>query len=557
MILDAIDSVLGAGRHLIKRASLENPTVSLSDVTAWNELFGSGDSASGIEITRKSSLGYPPFWRAVNLVSDHVAKLPLHTYRRLGANGKDGKERAIDHPAYRLLRRKPNSEMTAYTWRKVAQGHVMVVGNHYSAIYRRGDGQPMEDGLVPLDPTVTYPVRANGVLWYVTTITLGDQTKLHKIRAEDMLHIRGLGFDGLVGYSVIDIAKNTLGLGLATERYTSCFFSNNARPSVVFEAPENVSREAKAEIKRSWNEMNQGVDNFFNSAVLDNGLTLKAFSTNAKEAQLSELSALSIKMVANICGVPPHKLGDDAKSSYASLEQENRSFLDDSLDPWLVNWEEECTDKLLSEAEKKADTHFVRFKRKALLQADTATTNQSYATAITNGWMTRNEVRRAEDMNTEDGLDEFLVPLNMGQASEASRTLLREVLLRMVKRIELHATRAAKKGGDEFCGWLEQMQADHTAVVSDALKAPLSAVNALCRSDLREAEVAHWLFTVLDAEYGAATECREAELVDSVKAANDRLRGLALDALVARILKGDNDEQDENTEQGRAALPAA
>lgn len=394
--------------------SVENPSTPLSAGADWMyDVFGAIKSASGIRVNRKTVFTYGPVWRAVNLISRDVAKLPLYVHK-LDDDGQ-GKHRDKAHPAYKLLRRKPNSEQTANAFRKLVMAHALVEGNGYAYIYRRGDGSPLE--IVPLLPDRTYPVRRNGVLWYVTTVN----GEMRRLAPEDVLHIKGLGFDGLSGYPLYQFARDSFGLGMAAQKFGGKFFANNAEPSAVIEVPGHMDETAIKNLRESWDRMHAGLENAHRPAVLEEGVTLKPYGSSAKQAQLLELMKYGAKEVANWFSLPVHKLGDTDTTSYASLEQENQAYLDDALDPWLVDWEEECWDKLLTEEEKERESHAVDFDRLGLVRANLSERSNYYTGALSAGWMNRDEVRARENLNPiPDGSGKtFLAPLNMAPSAGA------------------------------------------------------------------------------------------------------------------------------------------
>jgi len=399
--------------------SLENPSTSLSNPDEWlYEAFGAGKSSSGVRINRETALCYSPFWRAVNLISRDVAKLPLYVYKRQGR----GKERASSHPAYQLLRWKPNSEMTAFVFKQTLTSHVLMLGNGYAFIDRNGSADPVQ--LLPLSPENTYPVREDGVLMYVTEFTFNGERVMRKLPASDVLHIKGLGFDGLQGYSVILKMREALGLGYGAHQYGVRYFKNNARPGVIIQHPKTMSQPAASRLRESWNSMHQGIENAHKVAILEEGATVQLFGDNAKDAMMTDVMKFGLVDTANFFHLPVHKVGGEGRTAFASLEQENQSYLDDALDPWLVNWEEEARDKLLREREKEADTHAIEFMRQALIRADMAARGQYYNTAVQAGWMSRDEVRARENDNPmPDGEGEkFFIPLNMKLTGEDEDT---------------------------------------------------------------------------------------------------------------------------------------
>lgn len=426
----------------------ENPRFNINSAEAWETFVGGEKSTTGVAVNYESALTYSPWWRGINLISRDVAKLPLMVYRRNG----EGKDRDTEHAAYRLLRYKPNREMTAFVFRQTLQAHALNEGNGYAFIFRDGAGLPVE--LIPLPPDSVTPVRANGKLWYVLSVN-GEQSR---VDPTDILHIKGLGFDGLCGYSLWQKAKNSIGLGMASEEFGARYYSNGAEPRAVIEHPSKLSDKAAANLRASWNAMHQGLKNSHKVAILEEGMKLNGFSSNAKDAMLLETRQYQIRDVANWLGIPPHKLGDTTRTAFASLEQENQSYLDDALDPWLVNWEEECREKLLSEEEKTRDTHVIEFVRNALVRADLTARANYYRVALGGrAWMTQNEVRGRENLNPADGGDVILEPLNMTNpggnpdttkqaapdptVAEAVRKTFIDAVHRMLRRLAIPRTK--------------------------------------------------------------------------------------------------------------------
>lgn len=393
--------------------SLERPGAAPSfEEEDWETASETWASAAGGRVGERRAMSYAAVYRAVALISGAVAKLPLVTYRRVVSALGEGKERARDHPAFGLLRHKPCPEMTAFTFKQTLQAHALLHGNGYAYVRRRGNGQPLE--LLLLSPKLTEPVRREGRLWYVTRAS-GREFRLPH---DDVLHVRGLGGDGLVGYSVLSVARESLGLGLAARRHEAVFFKNSARPGVVLEHPGKLTPEGKKNLRESWERMHAGVDNHFRTAVLEEGLKAHLLTMTARDAQLLETRQFEIREIANWFGVPPHMLGDTSRTSYSSLEQENQSFLDNGLDPWLCCWEAECWDKLLSEAEKAGEAVVIEFLRAAWVRANLSARGEFYVRMLQAGVLCANEVRGLENLNPIPGGDVFRVPLNMGQATK-------------------------------------------------------------------------------------------------------------------------------------------
>lgn len=393
--------------------SIERPSVPLSQ--AGDELYdalGARRSDAGVVVNRVTALRHPAIWRGVNLLSRDTAKLPLLIYRRVG----EGKTRAIEHPAYKLLKDAPNGQMTAFTFVQTITAHAILNGNGYALITRRGDGRPVE--LLPLLPDRTYPVRVNGRLMYVTAIG-GDledvASEVRTLAANDVIHIKGLGYNGLCGYSLIEYGVDAIGHGMALEKYGSRFFKNSARPSVLIEHPGQISEPAAKRLRESWDKLYAGVENAHRTAILEEGMKATPMTINAKDSQLLESQEFDLTKIANLLGLPPHKVGGKGRTAYASLEQENQAYLDEGLDPWLVAWEQECRTKLLTEDEKRTDSHVVEFLRQALERADLATRTAAYVSGLNNSYLNPDEVRARENLNPipEGEGQKFFRPMNM------------------------------------------------------------------------------------------------------------------------------------------------
>lgn len=391
----SLDDLLGVTGP--ERRSMENPRKPLDP---WSQAFGENVdgslSASGIRVNREKALTLGAFWRAVNLISGTVAKLPLGVYRKADPVGIELDPR---QPAHRLLRREPNEAMTAFTFKQTLQAHATIHGNGYAYIVRRADGSPCE--LWPLDPERTYPVRECGKLWFVHELSgSGEKRKLPHC---DVLHVMGLSHDGLEGYGLLSKMKEAAGGALAMQAFTNVFYRNNARPNVVLQHPGRLNAEARRNLREGWERMYSGLDNAHRVAVLEEGVSAQAMSINAGEAQLIESKQFSLTDLANWTNLPPHKLGAMTNVSYGSLEQENQAFLDDAIDPWLVRWEEQCELKLLSSYQRARETHCISFDRFPLVRADLQQRGEYYVKAITTGWMSPDEARAREGLNPIPG----------------------------------------------------------------------------------------------------------------------------------------------------------
>lgn len=410
--------------------SVENPAVPLSEAfedTDGYDLLAGGGNVAGTKVNRSRVLGYSSVWRAVNLISSGVGRLPIEVYRWIEPRGVVmGRRPDYEHPARRVLRR-PNEYTTPIVFRKTIQSHALIEGNGYAYIVRDLAARPVE--LLILDPRRTWPVRVNGELWYVSEC--GDPIPgkrrrfgLVKIPCADVLHIQGLGSDGLCGYPVFRLLRETFGAALAARDYGARFFGNDGRPGIALVVPAGMKDTTVDHLRGSWERLHKGLNNAHRAAILRDGVTLQTFGAGAKDAQLLENRVFDAREISNVFGVPSHKLGDPSGAAYSSRESENQSFLDDTLDDWLVTWEQELALKLLTEFEKEAESHVIEFGRRALLRTDAAGRSTYYNGAIQSGWLSRDEVREEEGYNPIPGGKgaEFVLPVNVAPAPAPAAT---------------------------------------------------------------------------------------------------------------------------------------
>ena len=374
--------------------------------------FYMGGTTSGKVVTERSAMQMTAVYSCVRILAEAVAGLPLHLYRY---RDDGGKEKAIDHPLYLLLHDEPNPEMSSFVFRETLMTHLLLWGNAYAQIIRNGKGEVV--ALYPLMPNKMSVDRdADGRLYYTyqrsseeAPIAEGSKVILSP---KDVLHIPGLGFDGLVGYSPIAMAKNAIGLAIATEEYGSKFFANGATPSGILEYPGTVKDPEK--VRDSWTRGFSGSGNAHKVAVLEEGMKYTPISISPEQAQFLETRKFQINEIARIFRVPPHMVGDLDKSSFSNIEQQSLEFVKYTLDPWVVRWEQSIQRTLLQDEEKTR--YFVKFNLEGLLRGDYQSRMNGYATARQNGWMSANDIRELENLDRippESGGDLYLINGNM------------------------------------------------------------------------------------------------------------------------------------------------
>ena len=374
--------------------------------------FFMGGSASGKQVNERTSMQMTAVYSCVRILSEAVASLPLNVYRYTDTGGK---EKAFDHPLYRLLHDEPNPEMSSFIFRETLMTHLLLWGNAYAQIIRNGKGEVI--ALYPLMPDrMTVDRDENGRLYYKYRKSNDDAPTMESgvviLAPSDILHVPGLGFDGLVGYSPIAMAKNAIGLAIAAEEYGSKFYANGAAPSGVLEHPGTLKDPAR--VRDSWNSTFGGSSNSHKVAVLEEGMKYTPISISPNEAQFLETRKFQINEIARIFRVPPHMVGDLEKSSFSNIEQQSLEFVKYTLDPWVIRWEQALYRTLLTEEEKK--TFFFKFNVEGLLRGDYQSRMQGYATARQNGWMSANDIRELEDLDripAELGGDLYLINGNM------------------------------------------------------------------------------------------------------------------------------------------------
>ena len=377
-----------------------------------NYAFFLGGTTSGKTVTERSAMQMTAVYSCVRILAEAVAGLPLHLYRYTD-NG--GKEKALDHPLYLLLHDEPNPEMSSFVFRETLMTHLLLWGNAYAQIIRNGKNEIV--ALYPLMPNKMSVDRdENGRLFY-TYYRGNDEAIKNKefavtLQPSDVLHIPGLGFDGLVGYSPIAMAKNAIGMAIACEEYGAKFFANGAAPGGVLEHPGTIKDPQR--VRESWQSTFGGSGNANKIAVLEEGMKYTPIGISPEQAQFLETRKFQINEIARIFRVPPHMVGDLEKSSFSNIEQQSLEFVKYTLDPWVIRWEQSIMRSLFSEDEKKK--YFVKFNVEGLLRGDYQSRMNGYAIGRQNGWMSANDIRELENLDripTEDGGDLYLVNGNM------------------------------------------------------------------------------------------------------------------------------------------------
>lgn len=371
-------------------------------------LLGGYQSASGVNVTPMSAMRSSAVFACVRVLSETVAMLPGITYRRVGR----GRERATDHKLWPIFHDQANGEMTAFEWRELAMHHLLMNGNHYSEIEMNRRGEVL--ALWPLNPNKMDVRRTvDGSLYYHYTLPNGSYVDFP---AYQIMHVRGPSPDGITGYSVIGLARQAIGLGLATEEFGSRFFSNGARPGVVLEHPGQLDPDAHTRLKQSWNESYQGLSNSQRVAILEEGMKLQTLGVPPEDAQFLETRQFQVIDISRFFRVPLHKINELKFATFSNIEHQGLEFVSDSVGPWLVRLEQAIKRDLIGPLERQSI--FVEFNVAGLLRGDLSSRYNSYATARNWGWLSVNDIRALENMNEIPEGDVYLEPLNMKDAND-------------------------------------------------------------------------------------------------------------------------------------------
>jgi len=338
-----------------------------------------------VRVTEATAYNFSAYFNGVDIISGQVAALPRLLYRRVG---DEDRERANGHPVYKLLVEQPNEDMVPFLFWQTFMAHVLTWGNAYAEIEFDKAMRPI--GLWPIDPPSMQPIIRNGRLRYLYQ---GQK----ELEAEDVFHVPGLGFDGRRGYSVVAMARQSLGLGLAAEQFGGQFFGNGAWPGIVLEHPGELSKEAQERLVASWNARAKGPNKTHSTIVLEENMTAQKIGIPPEDAQFLETREFQVEEIARWLNLPPHKLKVKVgERPGGNLEASQLEFLTDCLRPWLIRVEQEANRKLIPKAQR--GTYYVEHLVDSMLRVDSPGRMDSYETLVGLGVMTPEQVAAKENL---------------------------------------------------------------------------------------------------------------------------------------------------------------
>lgn len=395
---------------VIQNASPENPSTSLSSPAEWLvNFFGGGPALTGRNISPESAMRTSAVYGCVSLIAQTIASLPLKVYRNMPSG--EAIEQP-DNPVYYLLHDEPNSMMTSAVFRELLVTNVLLGGNAYAAIGRTQGNRPFD--LIPLLYQSVEAHRISARLKYKVYLSDGSSEIIDQ---SDMVHVPGLGFDGVSGMSVIShAAKESVGLALAAEEHGARVFSNGASLKVVASHPKNLSEPAQKRLKAQFDEQYSGLSNVARTLVLEEGMSVSNVSMSQQDAQYLETRQFQVEDIARFFRVPPHLIGHTTKQSSwgTGVEQMLLGFLTFTIVPWLVRFEQELNRKLFPRS-----PFYVQFKTQGLMRGDSTARSAYYASGHQNGWLSINEIRKMEDMPPTPGGDRHFVQVNLVPIDQA------------------------------------------------------------------------------------------------------------------------------------------
>ncbi len=397
------------------------------DINGFNDLFlnlfGAVQTASGEKVNERNSLVTPDVFACVNVLSDDIAKLPIHTYQKL----ESGIERKPSHPAAYVVYARPNPYMTAFTWKKLMMTHVLTWGNGYSYIEFGSNGYPK--GLYPLRPDATnaYVHPKTGMLWYQTVLN-GQTVELYE---HEILHFKGLSTDGIHGKSPIGVVREHIGAQAAATKYNAKLYKNEATPRGILKVPAFLDEKPKENVRKEWKRVNQGE----NIAIIDNGLEYQPIAMPLQEAQFVESMKFNKAQISMIYKVPLHKLNELDKATFSNIEHQSIEYVRNTLQPWIINFEQELNVKLFMDHETESG-HYVKFNIDSELRGDSKTQAEYLKILHEIGALNKNEIRALIERN----------PIEYGEKYMSS---LNYVFLDFMEEYQRLKAGGALKGGDK------------------------------------------------------------------------------------------------------------
>lgn len=374
-------------------------------------MIGAGrETEAGVSVTEATAMNLAAVFRAVSIVSGSTSRLPFHVFEYM-EDEQQNRKPARDYPLDKILNDEPNPEMDSATFRETLQHNVQLGGNGYAERELNGAGELLY--LWPLEPDRVRVERKNGKLWYKVRRSDGTEDTLPSDR---IFHLAGLGYDGLVGYSVVSMARQAIALGIAAETFGARFFGKGTHLGGVVQRPVGAKwkDDAAERFRKDFASWHEGLGKSHRIAVLEDGMTFQRLGVTPEDAQFLDTRKFQVTEIARWFGVPPHLLYDLDRSTNNNIEQQGLEFLTYSLGYWLNKWERAVKRQLIPEYDRAK--YFAEHVTDSLVKADITSRYAAYNTGRQGGWLSINDIRRRENMPPIPDGDTYLEPLNMSPA---------------------------------------------------------------------------------------------------------------------------------------------
>ncbi|MDZ4779596.1 MAG: phage portal protein [Planctomycetia bacterium] len=374
----------------------------------YNLLGDYSRAASGETVTTSTALQTSAVYAAVKVISESVASMPLHVFERR----PDGSRQRVYAPTLRAITEQPNSRQTLFECIEQLTAHALLRGDGIAAVLRDQFGNAA--AIVPMHPDHVTIEQVNGESVY----TFRDaRQKVHRFTSDEVLHLRGMTWDGIRGMSLVAMAREAIGANIALDKYAGKFFANNARPSGILSCDGPLKPEAASQMRTSWNEVHAGADSAHKVAVLTDGMKWSPISLSNEDSQFIESRRFGVEEICRVTRIPPHLLGDLSHATFSNVENLGLQFVTFTLLPWIRRWEEVIQRDLIADPDL-----YCEFKQEVLLRGDINSRYAAYMTGRQGGWLSANDIRTLENM---DGIgtqgDVYLTPMNMEAADESKK----------------------------------------------------------------------------------------------------------------------------------------
>ena len=460
-----IKKIFGSFGYMIVRSK------TLASPDGWETITGGIFRNSAAErVDNKQAMTVSTLFACIRNVSEDVGKLPLKVYR------KDGEYRheMPQHPVGRMLQYQPNPEMTAIAFRETMNAQAMGWGNAFAEIQRNINGDPIAIWPLRPDRVKLFKEKGTGRVFYKVTSNNG---RTSDIWGDDILHLHGLGFDGLVGYNIVHCASQSVGAAIAMDKFAGSYFANGMHQSGNLKHPGNLSEPAQKRLKAQLAAEYGGADKAHQTLVMEEGMEFQANVIDPKASQMIETRRFSVTDFCRWMRVPPHKVADLTKSSFSNMEEQNIDYVQDGLGGWIKRWEQVLWSKLLSGKEKRDGVYF-EHSVAAMLRGNVKARGEYYKTMWDRGVYSINEIRSFENKNPIDGGDTHFVPVNFTSLENAGKAtpgnaVVKDIAARLanreIKTLESRVKHAADDMG-RFKEWLNEFYEKHDAYIFDATR---------------------------------------------------------------------------------------